>query len=167
MDKEKAKEYLDFLHEKYTEWYTQPKKRNEIADEIRLVADHWDDEIYIHLNQGRASGLFKHGFFESDIHRAFELLNEIVNEGKPRQKNKMYKIYSLMEKIEIPEEDVARKELRDYLLEKIRNGELDKGRITFKDDEDFDYFFKLTSGLNIDADGLLEEIVFSAFNQEG
>lgn len=167
MDKDKAKEYLDYLHEKYTEWFTQPKKRKKIEEEIRIVADHWDDEIYIHLNQGRASGLFKYGFFESDIHRACELLNEIVNEGKPHPVNKMYKIYSLMETAKIPEEDVARKDLRDYLLEKIHHGELSQGRITFKDEDDFDYFSKLTSKLNVDASGLLEEIVFSVFNQEG
>ena len=53
-DKEKAVVYLEYLERKYTEWLTHPKKkdRSVIEDEIRTVADLWDDTIYIALNHG-------------------------------------------------------------------------------------------------------------------
>lgn len=79
MDKEKAKEYYDYLDRKYTEWYTsKPKERSKIVSEIYGTAMRWDDEIYLHLNDNRATGLFEHGFFESDIQKAFRLLKEII-----------------------------------------------------------------------------------------
>ena len=80
MDKEKAKQYLDYLDEKYTEWYTHPKQQSKIASEIYETAMRWDDEIYLYLNDNRATGLFEHGFFESDIQKAFRLLKEIISE---------------------------------------------------------------------------------------
>ena len=80
-DKEKAVVYLEYLERKYTEWLTHPKKkdRSAIGNEIRTVADLWDDTIYIALNQGRASGLFEHGFFQSDINRSLTMLREIIS----------------------------------------------------------------------------------------
>lgn len=34
MDKEKAKEYYDYLDRKYTEWCTRPKQQSKIASEM-------------------------------------------------------------------------------------------------------------------------------------
>lgn len=82
MDKNKAKEYLRFLDEKYTEWYTHPKERARIAEETSRTANNWDDEIYLLLNERRATGLFEHGFFESDIKRAFAMLKDIIDVGQ-------------------------------------------------------------------------------------
>lgn len=80
MDKEKAKEYYRYLEEKYTEWYTHPNQRTHISSEIYSTAMCWDDEIYLHLSEGNATGLFEHGFFESDIQRAIRLLKEIIEQ---------------------------------------------------------------------------------------
>lgn len=80
MDKIKAKEYYDYLNRKYTEWYANPKQQSKIANEIYSTAMNWDDEIYLFLNDNRATGLFEHGFFESDIAKAFSLLKEIIGE---------------------------------------------------------------------------------------
>lgn len=79
MDKNKAKEYYNYLDEKYTEWYTHPKQRSAIETEIYKAAMQWDVDIYVYLRDGRATGLFETGFFESDIQKAFELLEEIIN----------------------------------------------------------------------------------------
>lgn len=165
MDKTKAKEYLRFLDEKYSEWYTQSKQRSRIAEEIRSVAQYWDDEIYLYLNDGRATGLFKHGFFESDVQKSLSLLKGIVDEGTTPSENKFFKIYNILEKYQIDEKDLVRKELRDYLIEKIHNGELANRKITFRDVEDYEYFSKLVSSIGIDPNGLLEEIVLSAFSE--
>ena len=81
-DKEKAAEYLTYLDWKYMEWLSHPKKkdRSVIENEIRTVANLWDDTIYIVLNQGRASGLFEPSFFQSDIQRSLSLLRKIISE---------------------------------------------------------------------------------------
>ena len=164
MDKEKAKAYYDYLDRKYTEWYTHPKQQSQIAAEVSSEAMRWDDEIYLYLNEDRAAGLFEPGFFKSDIQKALELLKEIINDGKAEPVNKMYKIYSMLENYEVDPKDVARKELRDYLLEKIHNGELAERKIAFKNADDFEYFSKLTCSLGIDANALLEDIVTKAFS---
>lgn len=163
MNKELAKEYLDYLDRKYTEWYTHPKQRSAIQSEIYLYANRWDDEIYLHLNDGRASGLFEHGFFESDIEKAFRLLQEIVNEGQPQTGNVLYMIYCRLENFKPSQEDVVRKELRDYLLEKIHKGNLQKGKITFDDEEDLEYFTRLSEKVGFKADDLLKNIVCTIF----
>ena len=80
IDKTKAIQYLKYLDEKYTEWYTHPKKkdRDRIEKEVRYMANIWDDTIYIWLNEGRASGLFEPGFFESDLIRSIQMLREVT-----------------------------------------------------------------------------------------
>lgn len=166
MDKQKAKEYLDYLDEKYTEWYTHLKLRSKIAAEIREMSKSWDDEIYLHLSDGNANGLFEPGFFESDVKKAFRILKGIVEDEKAKPVNKMYRIYSALQNYKVPQNEVAKKELRDYLLEKIHGGNLADGKITFKDNEDYVYFSKLTAGLGLNADVLLEEIVFNTFVTE-
>lgn len=165
MDKEKAKEYLSYLNEKYTEWYSYPKQRTKIAAEIYETAMLWDDEIYNYLSPGNATGLFERGFFETDIQRAFEKLKAIVNEGKPEPVNKLFKLYTVLQNYQAPQGEVVRKDLRDYLLEKIYHGELQGNKVTFRDDEDFAYFRKLTETIGIDVNNVLEDIVFNAFPQ--
>lgn len=167
MDKQKAKEYLDYLDEHYSEWYIHPKLRSKIASEIRKESKLWDDEIYLHLSDGNANGLFEPGFFETDLQKAFRLLREIVEDEKPKPVNKMFRIYTVLQNYKTSKEEVQKKELRDYLLEKIHGGYLEKGKITFKDKEDYEYFYKLTSVLELDANALLEDIVFGTFETEG
>ena len=79
MDKEKAKEYYNYLDRKYTEWYCNPKQRPNIEADICKAAVQWDVDIYAHLNDSRATGLFEHGFFQSDIQKAFSLLKELID----------------------------------------------------------------------------------------
>lgn len=45
---------------------------------MRSVANLWDDQIYIWLNDGRASGLFEAGFFQSDLIRSIQMLKEVT-----------------------------------------------------------------------------------------
>lgn len=165
MDKDKAKQYLRYLEDKYTEWYTHPKRRSKISGEIYEAAMQWDDEIYNYLSPNNATGLFEHGFFESDIQEAFEKLRAIIDEDKTEQVNKFYTIYKQIEDYKPAQEDVVRKELRDYLLEKIHNGNLKGLSITFRDKEDLEYFTKLASNIGVDSTGLLENIL-QAFKKE-
>lgn len=165
INKEKAKEYLDYLEEKYTEWSTHPMQRSNIASEINEAAMHLDDEIYNYLNPGNATGLFEHYFSESNIQRSIKMLNTIVNEGELKPVNELSNLYFFLLNYVVPEGVVMRKELKDYLLEKMFNGELKGNKISFRDEEDFAYFSKLTSDVGIDGNDALEDIILNAFPQ--
>lgn len=78
IDKTKAIQYLEYLEEKYTEWYTHPQQRPTIETEIYEAAMQWDVDFYASLRNGRATGLFESGFFQSDVQEAFERLKEII-----------------------------------------------------------------------------------------
>ena len=80
MDKEKAKEYYRYLDEKYTEWFTHPKKRPAIETEVYKAAMQWDVGFYASIRNGRATGLFESGFFESDVQETLKRLKEILAE---------------------------------------------------------------------------------------
>lgn len=164
MDIEKVKEYLSYLEEKYTEWYANPKQRSRIASEIYTTAMNWDDEIYLHLmGSDNATSLFEHGFFESDVQRALRLLKDIVNEA-PQPANKLHNLYTKLQNYKASQSEVVKKELKDYLLEKIHNGELKGGEIIFKNDEDLEYFKQLANNLGFDVDAILEDIIMQSFN---
>ena len=74
-------EYIfQYLDNKYGQYLTTPQKRkkerNEIESLVREFANNIDDEIYLELSQGLASGLFEHGFFESDMKRSLQILKQ-------------------------------------------------------------------------------------------
>lgn len=80
IDKIKATKYLEYLNRKYDEWYIHPNKkyRDGIENEVQSMAMCWDDTIYMWLNEGKATGLFEPGFFETDMLRAMRMLREVV-----------------------------------------------------------------------------------------
>ena len=80
MDKNKAQDYYRYLDEKYTEWYTHPKMRPAIEAEIYKAAMQWDAGFYASIRNGRDTGLFESGFFESDVQETFKQLKEILTE---------------------------------------------------------------------------------------
>ena len=80
MDKEKAKEYNSYLDDKYSECCTHPKQCPAIEAEIYKAALQWDVAFYASLRDGRATGLFETGFFESDIQETFKKLKEIIGQ---------------------------------------------------------------------------------------
>lgn len=166
MNKEKTKEYLEYLERKYTEWYSHPKQRLEIEEEIVKAADSWEDEIYLYLNDNRATGLFEHGFFMSDVQKSLDLLAEITHSKDPKIVNKLYSLNRILQDFKVSQSDILRKELRDYLLEKIHNGNVSDGRITFKDTDDFNYFSKLIKSIGLPDSYILEEIVMKSFKNE-
>lgn len=74
-------EYIyHYLDDKYSQYLTMPNKlqkiRYEIEHQVRVFIDDIDDELYLELNQGRASGLFEHGFFDSDMERSLLILKQ-------------------------------------------------------------------------------------------
>ena len=91
------------------------------------------------------------------------MLKDIVVEGRSQSVNKMYRIFNILQNYTPALEDVTKKELRDYLIEKIHKGSLKDGRINFEDECDFEYFSKLTESIGVNAGEQLEVLVESVF----
>lgn len=77
-----TKEYLqkvyDYLDEKWTKYCTCPREKNRIEEIVQLYSQNMNDELYLILNEGRATGLFEHGFFERDMQNSFSKLTELI-----------------------------------------------------------------------------------------
>jgi hypothetical protein len=70
-------QYLDKMYDRYLTTTKKCKtERNEIESLVRKFANNIDDGIYLELSQGLASGLFEHGFFESDMKRSLQILKQ-------------------------------------------------------------------------------------------
>ena len=69
----------NYLEEKWEQYSTRPQERHQIEQIVRLYSHNLDDDLYLRLNEGRASGLFEHGFFEVDLQRALAKLLELQN----------------------------------------------------------------------------------------
>ena len=72
MDKEYLKGVYNYLNEQGDNYYLAVKKsqKADIEDRIRLYSKSLNGDLYIKLNEGRASGLFEPGFFKSDLSRS-------------------------------------------------------------------------------------------------
>lgn len=146
MSGDKAQEYFDYLDEKYSDWYSNPRQRLAIENEIREVASQWDDDIYLYINDGRATGLFEHGFFESDIQTAFYRLKDIIKQDV------INAIMQRLNTITVPQNPLLIKEFKDFL---IANFDPQSKAIHFQDDADKEYFERLAQELGYDAEDLL------------
>lgn len=66
---------LDYLEDKYNEWYTTTKKdRSKIEMHVFQYVNNIDENLYGEANEGRASGLCSSQFFEEDLKRLINLL---------------------------------------------------------------------------------------------
>lgn len=81
MEKERLKEICSIL-ESYNSQYclTDRNGKNRIERIVRNYVKALPDELYLELNEGAASGLCEHGFFESDLSRCIRVLKNEINE---------------------------------------------------------------------------------------
>ncbi len=76
----RLKNILADLERYRSEYYSaNGRARDRIADNVRSYGDNLPDELYFELNQNNASGLFRHGFFESDLDRSISLLSGMLD----------------------------------------------------------------------------------------
>lgn len=68
--------YCDLYDFRTKYFFAKGKEKNRIENDVRLYAEGIDDEIYLEMNNGAASGLFKSAFFESDLDRALTILEK-------------------------------------------------------------------------------------------
>ena len=70
--------YLLKLSEQYA-LTRKSSERNRIEQEVFNYVKTLPFELYCELNDGAASGLFRHGHFESDMSNALRILKEKMN----------------------------------------------------------------------------------------
>lgn len=77
------KEAYAFLENSLRDYYTlnSAKERREwIERRVRTYADNnLSGDLYLDLNEDSASGLFRHGFFLSDLERSVSILRKMIN----------------------------------------------------------------------------------------
>lgn len=80
MDKDYLKSVHRYLEEKHSSYCLTNKKsaKSTIEDSVRTFSHGINDELYLELNEGRATGLFEHVFFESDLSRSLRILEELI-----------------------------------------------------------------------------------------
>lgn len=81
LTKEYLRDVYDYLDKKWTEYQTRPREKSRVERIVQLYSHNIDDELYLILNEGRATGLFGHGFFERDMLHSFSKLTELINTG--------------------------------------------------------------------------------------
>lgn len=81
MDKQKLigpYEYLKVKEKEYTSARNKSEKER-IERSVRNYAEYIDPDIYLYLNENAASGLFRHGFFESDLNNSLNKLQKLLD----------------------------------------------------------------------------------------
>ena len=79
IEENKMKSILADLERYRSEYYSASgRTRERIADNVRCYGNNLPDELYLELNQNSASGLFKPGFFESDLDRSISILSGLL-----------------------------------------------------------------------------------------
>ena len=77
MEKEKMQEVYNTLSHYSREYYgSSGRTRSSIEDSVRMYANTLPGDLYVTLNQGSASGLFKPAFFQGDLDRSLRILKE-------------------------------------------------------------------------------------------
>ena len=80
IEENNLKRILSDLERYRSEYYSaRGGARERVADNVRCYGNSLPDELYFELNQDSASGLFRPGFFESDLDRSISLLSEMLD----------------------------------------------------------------------------------------
>lgn len=80
IEKIKLKSFLADLERYRSDYYSASgRARDRIADNVRCYGNTLPDELYFELNQNSADGLFRQGFFESDLDRSISILSKMLD----------------------------------------------------------------------------------------
>lgn len=79
MEESRLKNILADLERYRSDYYSASgKARDRIADNVRNYGNNLPDELYFELNQNSAIGLYRDGFFESDLDRSINIISEML-----------------------------------------------------------------------------------------
>lgn len=69
-------QHLHYLEEQYKMYLLSNNMRDKsrIETSVRSYVKAFSDDLYLELNEGSASGLCEHGFFESDLSKCINML---------------------------------------------------------------------------------------------
>lgn len=80
MNREYLQGVFNYLNEQYKEYYfAKNSQKGIIENRVRMYANNFNNELYLMLNKGGASGLFRHGFFESDLSSALKTIERMLD----------------------------------------------------------------------------------------
>lgn len=78
---------------------------------------------------------------------------------KELTEEQMNKIFNTLVEHTVSKDKVKKKELNDYIVQKINDGKISCDKITFDDNDDKEYFFNLLSDLKINPCDEIWEIL--------
>ena len=79
MNREELQGIFNYLNEKYNEYYFANNNQKKIIEnQVRTYAQNLDKELYLTLTEGSASGLFRHGFVETDLTQSLKILKSMI-----------------------------------------------------------------------------------------
>jgi len=80
MDKEYLQNVYDYLREENREYYlaTKESQKTMIEKRVRLYSHNIKADLYCILNENAGSGLFEHGFFQTDLSRSLKILKDLL-----------------------------------------------------------------------------------------
>ena len=77
MDKEKLQSVYNTLSQYRREYYGScGRAQSRIEESVRMYAETLPGDLYVKLNQGSASGLYRPAFFQGDLDRSLRILEE-------------------------------------------------------------------------------------------
>lgn len=80
LEKNRLKSILADLERFRSDYYSaRGKARDKIADNVRCYGNNLPEDLYFEFNQNSAKGLFRHGFFESDLDRSISILSGMLD----------------------------------------------------------------------------------------
>lgn len=80
MEESRLRAILADLERYRSDYYSASGRvRDRIEDNVRCYGENLPDELYLGLNQNSGSGLFRHGFVESDLNRSISLLSSMLS----------------------------------------------------------------------------------------
>ena len=80
MDKDKLQSVYNTLSRYRSEYYgASGRAQSRIEESVRMYAETLPGDLYVRLNQGSASGLYRPSFFQSDLERSLSILEEEID----------------------------------------------------------------------------------------
>lgn len=80
MDEKQLRITYDVLRNYYQQYQlSSSKERERIETSVRMYARSLPSELYLLLNEDAGNGLFRHGWFESDMCHSLRILKDLVN----------------------------------------------------------------------------------------
>jgi len=80
MEKKELQSVYNTLSQYWRDYYgSNANTQSRIEDSVRSYANTLPDDLYVKMNQGSASGLFRSSFFQGDLERSLRIIKEEID----------------------------------------------------------------------------------------